>query len=357
MNQIVDRILSNNFTLIGEIGVNYYDIAKKDGISPLDAAKKMIDEGKKAGLHAVKFQTYKAETLASKNSPSYWDLSEESATSQYELFKRFDLFNEDEYRILSEHCDKVGISFLSTPFDFRSADYLDELMSVFKISSSDITNTPFIEHIARKGKMILLSTGAANIEEIVAAVRIIERVNNEPIVLLHCVLEYPTPKGHANLAKILSLKKHFPDAIVGYSDHTKPDENYDVLKTAYALGARVIEKHYTLDKTLVGNDHYHAMDISDIKRIVSGISIVNDILGNEDLVYSNTESDARKFARRSIVSKRLIRNGEKITADMLCYKRPGTGISPSLYEFVVGKVAKVNIAEDTVLSIDMLRDI
>jgi len=353
MNKFINRIVSNKITLIGEIGVNYYDIAKKENISPLDAALKMIDEGKAAGLNAVKFQTYKAETLASKNSPSYWDLNEESSTSQYELFKKFDSFGEEEYKILSMHCEKIGIEFLSTAFDFNSANYLDKLMNVYKISSSDLTNLPFIAHQAKKNKPILLSTGAANLEEIEKAVKTIRNKNDKPLVLLHCVLEYPTPKNHANLAKITSLKKHFPDVYIGYSDHTKPDDNFDVLKAAYILGARVIEKHYTLDKTLKGNDHYHAMDPTDIRKIINEISGLQNILGSDELRYSDTENDARKYARRSIVSKCDIAKGETITADKLCFKRPGTGISPAQYKSIIDKIAGIDIAEDTILQVDM----
>jgi N-acetylneuraminate synthase len=354
MNDVITKkVLNNEFTLIGEIGVNYYDIAAKENITPLDAAIKMIDEGKKSGLHAVKFQTYKAGTLASKNSPSYWDLEEENSTSQYELFKKFDSFGEKEYTTLASHCEKIGIEFLSTPFDFESADYLDNLMNVYKISSSDLTNIPFIDYQARKNKPILLSTGAANLSEIEAAVKTIRNVNNKPLVLLHCVLEYPTPKNHANLAKISSLKKYFPDIYIGYSDHTKPDDNFDVLKTAYILGAKVIEKHYTLDKTLKGNDHYHAMDASDIKKILNEISTLQNILGTANLEYCDTESDARKYARRSIVSKCNILEGETITYDKLCFKRPGTGISPADIKLVVDKVANSYIPEDTILQTDM----
>jgi len=353
MSSVIERITNGEFVLIGEIGVNYYDIAKKENISPMDAAIKMIDEGKKAGLHAVKFQTYKAETLASKNSPSYWDLTEESSTSQYELFRKFDFFGKEEYKKLAAYCEKIGIEFLSTPFDFNSADYLENLMNVYKISSSDLTNIPFIDYQARKNKPILLSTGAANLEEIEIAVKTIRNVNDSPLVLLHCVLEYPTPKNHANLAKISTLKKHFPDVYIGYSDHTKPEDNFDVLKTAYSLGAKVIEKHYTLDKTLKGNDHYHAMDPNDIKKIISEISTLQSILGTGELNYSDTENNARKYARRSIVSKCDISKGETITYDKLCFKRPATGISPANIELIINKTAVIDIPEDTILQIDM----
>ena len=185
--------------LIGEIGVNFYDIAKKENITPMDAAKLMIKEAKNAGIDAVKFQTYKAEKIASRNSPAYWDLDEEPTTSQFELFKKFDSFGSEEYRELAEYCREVGIMFLSTPFDFEAIDFLDDLMDVYKISSSDLTNIPFIKAIALKNKPIILSTGASTLKEIKEAVNAIEEVSNVDIGLMHCVLSYPTKDEDANL--------------------------------------------------------------------------------------------------------------------------------------------------------------
>ena len=211
--------------LIAEIGVNFYDIAKKEGISDMDAAKLMIDEAKKCGVDAVKFQSYKAETIASRNSPAYWDLSEEPTTSQFELFKKFDKFGVDEYKQLADYCKSIGIMFLSTPFDFASVDYLDEFMDIYKISSSDLTNIPFIKYIASKNKPILLSTGASTLTEIKQAVNSIEEVSDVDIAIMHCVLSYPTAYEDANLLMIKDLAEHFPDYEIGYSDHTKPDEN------------------------------------------------------------------------------------------------------------------------------------
>ena len=301
-NYIQERLEAGKFVLIAEIGVNYYDIAKKLNISNMEAAKMMVLDAKNAGIHAVKFQTYKAETLAAKNSPSYWDTTEETTNSQYKLFKKFDSFGLEEYRELKEFCDTVGIEFCSTPFDFESADYLDELMNVYKISSSDLSNLPFIEHIAKKNKPIILSIGASNLDEIQSAVAVIKKHNDKKLTLLHCVLEYPTPYEHANLAKISSLKAAFPDEYIGYSDHTKPDFSYNVLKTAYLLGAQVVEKHFTLDKKLPGNDHYHAMDPHDAEEILKEIEYVGMLKGNGDLVCLESESTARLNARRSVVT-------------------------------------------------------
>lgn len=353
MERILDRIKEKKFTLIAEIGVNYYDIAKKMEITPMEAAKLMVKEAKEAGIHAVKFQTYKANTLAAKQSPYYWDIKEEPTKSQYELFKKFDMFGYEEYKELSTYCKNIDIEFLSTAFDVESADYLESLMNVYKISSSDLSNLPFIEYQAKKNKPILLSAGASNEEEIDKAIETIRKVNSQPIVLLHCVLEYPTPYEHANLNKIVSLKNKYKDIFIGYSDHTKPDECYDIIKTAYNLGALVIEKHFTLDKTLKGNDHYHAMDPKDAKKIIEGIKFIDMIRGTYELKCLESEKVARSNARRSIVSLGEIKKGTKISKENLTFKRPGTGIAPSEIDNILGRTAKIDIQDDTILSYTM----
>ncbi len=352
---ILNRLKEGRFVLIAEIGVNYYDIASKMGISNMEAAKLMIREAKEAGIHAVKFQTYKADTLAAKESPSYWDRSEEPTASQYELFRKFDSFGEAEYRELKEYADEVGTEFLSTAFDVESADYLNDLMNVYKISSSDLSNIPFIEYQAKKEKPILLSVGASDLNEIERAVDAIRSVNDKELILLHCVLEYPTPEEDANLLKIKTLKQQFPDCYIGYSDHTKPTPDQDILKTAYNLGAQVIEKHFTLDKTLKGNDHYHAMDPEDARQILKAIERMDLIRGKGELVSLETESAARANARRSLVAACDIAEGEEITREKLTFKRPASGISPADEELVLGKAAACAIPEDTILKPEMVK--
>lgn len=353
MKIIEDRIKSGKFVLIAEIGVNYYDIAVERKLTPIDAAKLMISEAKRAGIHAVKFQTYKAETLASKNSPYYWNIDEEPTRSQYELFKKFDSFREKEYKELAEFAEQIGIEFLSTPFDIESADYLEDMMNVYKISSSDLNNLKFVEYQAKKNKPIILSVGASDEKEIERTVRLIQEVNDKPLVLMHCVLEYPTPYEDANLEKIRSLKNKFPDLIIGYSDHTKPDLCYDVIKTAYILGACVIEKHFTLNKSLKGNDHYHAMDVNDAINIINGIEFIDKLRGNGDICCLKTEQQARLNARRSLVAAKDILKGVRVTEDMLTWKRPGTGITADRFDEIVGKVAAVDIKADDILSDEM----
>lgn len=354
LNTIMDRMVAGKPVLVAEAGVNYYDIAEQRGISVLDAAKLMVAEAAAAGIHAIKFQSYKASELAAKVSPSYWDLNENPVTSQRELFTRFDHFGAEEYTELAEYSLGKGIEFLSTAFDRGAADYLDPLMNVYKISSSDLSNMPFIEYQARKGKPMLVSIGAAEAPEIDQALETIRRVNDRPIVVLHCVLEYPTPLAEANLLKIASLKERYRDCYIGYSDHTKPTADCDVVKVAYALGAQMIEKHYTLDKTLPGNDHFHGMDPEDAKRILAALDRVQLLCGSGALTCLPGEKCSRLNARRSLVTACPIPAGTVIEAAMLKEKRPGTGISPQHLDAVVGRRALADIGEDVTLKYEML---
>ncbi len=335
--------------IIAEIGVNYYDIAERNKSTLLDAAKLMIAKAKEGGAHAVKFQSYKAETLATRCSPSYWDTTKETLKNQYELFKKYDKFAEKEYVKLADYSRKKGIVFMSTPFDLESVEYLDRLVDVFKISSSDITNLPFITHIAKKGKPIFLSTGASTDEEIAEAVTAIEKEKNKRIVLLHCILNYPVSYEDANLIRIQYLQKAFPKYLIGYSDHTPPDKNMQVLLTSIIMGACVIEKHFTLDKSIPGNDHYHAMDTDDLITLNKNIEFFKKIRGNTDS-FMPTEMNSRKYARRSIVAKARIPKGTVITPGLIEFKRPGTGISPKELNRIIGKKAKDDILEDELIS-------
>lgn len=222
-------------------------------------------------------------------------------------------------------------------------------MEVYKISSSDLNNLPFVEYQAKKGKPILLSVGASEAGEIDRALACIRKYSRERIVLMHCVLEYPTPYSHANLNKIISLKERYPGLAVGYSDHTKPDACADVIKTAYNLGAQVVEKHFTLDKTIPGNDHYHAMDPEDARNILEGIAFLEKIRGSYGIQPLESEKTARRNARRSLISAGEIKKGTLVEEGMLTYKRPGTGISPEELGKLVGRRAKEDIPEDTIL--------
>ncbi len=325
--------------MIAEAGVNHE--------GSMDLAKRLVDEAKEGGADAIKFQTYRAGTLASKDSPAYWDTSKEPMNSQFELFSKYDKFWKNEMVALKEYCDQVGIEFMSTPFDIESAEFLNELMDVYKISSSDLTNKPFIEYICQFGKPIILSTGASHLHEIQESVAWIETQGN-PLVLLHCVLNYPTPDENANLGMIKGLKKAFPDNIIGYSDHTLP-KDMKTLEVATLLGCLIIEKHFTHDKTLPGNDHYHAMDKEDLKVFYKNLNKTFNLLGSFKVEALVEEASAIQNARRSLVSARSITKGETITRQHLTFKRPAHGISPKYIDEVIGKKANLDIDEDVVM--------
>ncbi len=325
--------------IIAEAGVNHE--------GRMDLAKRLIEEAKEGGADAIKFQTYKAGKIASKHSPAYWDQSKEPTGSQFELFQKYDQFGEDEFREIAAHCEKVGIEFMSTPFDVDSAAYLNSMMGVFKISSSDITNKPFIQDMAKYGKPILLSTGASSLAEIAEAVSWIEPFG-VPLALLHCVLNYPTPDANATLGSIPMLCRHFPQYVIGYSDHTEP-KDMKSLEVATLLGARVLEKHFTFDKTLPGNDHYHAMDKEDLKLFRANMERIQLLVGPVALGALSDEKPAIINARRSLVAARNIPAGKVVTREDLTWKRPAHGISPRCIDEVLGMKARADIEEDAVL--------
>lgn len=350
--KIGNKTISENGSpfIIAEAGVNYYELAKKDNVYPIDSAKLMVKCAAESGADAIKFQTYKAEKLASRFSPAYWDTSKEKSQSQYSLFARYDLFGEEEYAELAKFATNNGIIFLSTPFDQESANFLNELMPAYKISSSDITNIPFLRDIAQKKKPIILSTGASTFEEIHKAKHVIENEGNNQLALLHCVLSYPTKYDDANLRRIISLKKEFPENIIGYSDHTKPDANMLVLTTSFLCGAQIIEKHFTLDKQIPGNDHYHSMDPNDLRIFTENVRFIQRILGKGDSPLIDSEKQARKYARRSIFAEIDIPKGTEIKKEMLILKRPGTGISPEFLDLLIGKKILRAVKKDTPLT-------
>lgn len=327
--------------IIAEIGVNHEGSMGK--------AIFMIEEAKNSGADAVKFQSYKAEKLASKNSPAYWDLTKESTKTQYDLFKKHDKFGEKEFKELADYAKKVGIDFLSTPFDEGAVDFLEPLVPAYKIASADITNVPFLRYIAKKNKPIILSTGASTISEIWNGIDIIEKAGNTQIALLHCVLNYPTEYSNANLGMIKDMIEKFNDYIIGYSDHTLPNRIEDIIITSWLLGAQIIEKHFTFDKSLPGNDHYHSMDNVDLKKVVQKINDISEIYGKDKKNYLKVEMTARKNARRSIVAKRNIKEGELLSSQNLTTKRPASGVPAFYYDDILGRKAKRFIKEDEII--------
>ena len=348
LSERINQTKANHYHLrrpymIAEAGVNHE--------GSIELAKRLIEEAAEGGAQAIKFQTYKAETIASKDSPSYWDTSKESTKSQFELFKKYDKFWKKEYEELKTACNEFDIEFLSTPFDTSSADFLNDLMEVYKVSSSDLNNLPFIEYLCQFKKPILLSTGASYLWEVQRTVELIDskQINS---CLMHCVLNYPTPNENANLGMIKALQKNFPDKIIGYSDHTLPEDMSSCID-AVLLGAEIIEKHFTHDKNLKGNDHYHAMDIGDLKNFTEEIKNKWVKLGEFNKTPLPSETISRKNARRSLVAKRFIPSGKTIDREDLTWKRPAFGISPSEIDLIMGLKSNQNINEDTILMHNM----
>mgnify|MGYP000288067101 FL=1 len=246
------------------------------------------------------------------------------------------------------------MDFTSTPFDYNSADFLENMVDFYKISSSDLSNLPFIRHIGSKGKPVYISVGASYLSEVDEAIRVLKESGCEDIVILHCVLSYPTDPGNANLRVIETLKKVFPDVRVGFSDHVAPDDTMMTLATAYLLGAEVIEKHFTLDKTLQGNDHYHAGDPEDFRRAINNFKWIDTVLGRPEKTILECEETPRREARRSLVLTRNMKAGEVITESDIMAKRPGTGIAPKFTDIVIGRTIRMDLEEDTVLTWEMV---
>lgn len=327
--------------VIAEIGVNHE--------GDLDTAKRLIDLAKEGGADAAKFQTYKADKIASKHSPAYWDRNAEPTASQRELFLKYDSFGPDEYAALAVHCVDVGVDFASTPFDAEAVEFLDPMMTYFKVASADLTNIPLLRQVAGKGKPVLLSTGASSLAEIDMAVNELRENGCQELYLLQCTLNYPCPKENANLNMIEGLARTYPNLGIGYSDHTHPDADMMILTAAWLKGATVLEKHFTHDKSLPGNDHYHAMDVDDLKKFRTNVAMLIDTLGSDFKHPLPSEAPAREHARRSIVLARDVAEGTVITEADLTYKRPGSGVSPLHWDEVIGMRAARNLAEDEVL--------
>jgi sialic acid synthase SpsE len=324
--------------LIAEIGVNHE--------GSIDRAKRMIDQVARAGGHAAKFQTYKAATLAAKNtSPAYWDQTKEPTSSQYELFQRWDNFGPDEYAELAAHCKAQGIDFMSTPFDLEAVDMLTPLMPVTKVASADLTNIPLLRKIAATRRPVIMSCGASSLEEIARSLDVLVDGGAESVTLLHCILNYPTPREHAQMSQIQVLQERFGDRVaIGYSDHVRPEDDGSVpaLEIAALYGARVIEKHFTDDKSGVGNDHYHAVDERDLRAFTDKLELYRTLYGTREHSLL-AQNQAIQNARRRVVAVRNLPVGHIISEDDLIALRSNIGIEIAAWDDVVGKVVKSEI--------------
>jgi N-acetylneuraminate synthase len=344
--EIADRKIGSGERcfVIAEAGVNH------NGDFAL--AKQLVDTAKESGADAVKFQTYIAEKVIAPDAPKaeYQAAATDPTESQLEMVKKLQL-SFDQFAQLKSHCDDRGILFLSTPFDNDSADFLDLLgMGAFKIPSGEITNIPFLRYLAGKGKPLILSTGMSTLEEVSEALEAIVDEKNEQVILLHCVSSYPTPAAEVNLRAMKTMAKTF-DLPVGFSDHTN---GINIALAAVALGACIIEKHFTLDKNLPGPDHQASLEPAELAALVSGIHEVESALGDGRKEPAPCERDVATVARRSLVAKRTISAGSIVSADSIAILRPGTGLPPAMINRVVGRQAKTDIPSGTLVTLEML---
>ena len=325
--------------IVAEAGANH----NRD----LGMGKELIAVAAEAKADAVKFQTYSAETLYSKKTPKFTYLEGLTDKSTWELIKEIELPREWQAE-LAEEATKRGILFMSTPFDHRAVDELDALgVPVFKIASFEIVDLPLVRHAASKGKPMIISTGLADYEDIEDALAACREVGNDQVVLLQCASLYPAPPERINLRAMETMRRAF-GTLVGLSDHTL---GIHISVTAPALGACVIEKHYTLSRSLKGPDHPFAIEPAELRALVRQVREVEAALGDgRKLGPSPEEAEMHQKARRSLVAARAIPKGARIERDMVTIKRPGYGIKPKYLDLVVGRVAKVDIEEDTVLT-------
>lgn len=330
--------------IVAEAGVNHNGDVRR--------AEEMVDTAAEAGADAIKFQTFRADEVVSLAAPKAQYQIENTGEegSQLEMLKRLEL-SPDAHRKLIERCHARGIMFLSTPFDFPSADLLETLsVPAYKVPSGEITNWPFLEHIASKGKPVILSTGMSNLDEVEQAVKVLRAAGCSELLILHATSSYPATAASANLRAMRTLSDSFHTP-VGLSDHTT---GIEVALAATALGACVLEKHFTLDRSLVGPDHKASLEPAELRSLVRGIRAVESALGDGRKQPTPSEEDVRRVARRSIVARSTIPSGTPIAQDLLAYKRPGTGIPPSRLADVIGRRTTRTIPADTLIQFEDL---
>lgn len=326
--------------IIAEAGVNHN--------GSLDVAMKMVDAAKAAGADYIKFQTFKTESLVTSSCEAA-DYQKENAgaSDQASMLRKLELSYQD-FRKLQEYCEQKGIGFLSTPFDLESIDFLASLKPDYmKVPSGEITNLPYLRRIAATGIPVIMSTGMSSLEDIRAALKPFKEAGykSDDIILLHCTTQYPAPMEEVNLRAMRTLKELFGYE-AGYSDHTR---GIEVAVAAAALGASVIEKHFTLDRNMEGPDHKASLEPGELQELVSAVRNVEKALGSGEKQITESELQNMGIARRSIVAARPIKKGEKISEEDICAKRPGTGISPMEWDKVVGSVASRDFNTDDLI--------
>jgi N,N'-diacetyllegionaminate synthase len=330
--------------IIAEAGVNHN--------GDLDTARQLVNVAAQAGADAIKFQTFKAERLVTPGAPkaNYQLETTDSAESQYEMLRRLEL-SAVAHRDLMAYARQEGILFLSTPFDEESADFLADLgVPAFKIPSGEITNLSFLRHMARKGKPMIISTGMACLGEVEMAVHAVRETGNHDFVLLHCVSNYPADPADTNLRVMQTMAMAF-GVPVGYSDHTL---GIEVALAAVALGACVIEKHFTLDRDLPGPDHCASLEPDELARLVQGIRMVEAALGHGRKEPSASETNTVAMVRKSLVAAQDIPVGATLTEEMIAVKRPGIGLPPIIRPYLIGRITRISIPAGALLTLEML---
>jgi len=330
-----------NVYIIAEAGVNHN--------GSFDLAKKMVDVAKDAGADCIKFQTFVAENLATKkaNKADYQKKTTDQHETQLDMLKNLEL-TFDEFIKLSHYCNEKKIDFMSTAFDFQSMNFLEKLdVKKWKIPSGEITNLPYLIRIAKTNTPVILSTGMSTLNEVEEAIKILKRNGSKEITVLHCTTDYPTHYEDVNLSAMITMKNEF-NLPVGYSDHTL---GINVSIAAVALGATVIEKHFTLDRSMDGPDHKASLEPLELKEMIMGIRNIEKALGDGKKKPSESEKKNIEIARKSIVASKFISKGEVFTVDNITVKRPGNGISPMKWFEIMGQTAKKNISEDEMIEI------
>lgn len=346
MLKIADRSIGQGYPcfIIAEAGVNHN--------GDIDMAMRMIDAAVKAGADAIKFQTFKADSLVTPDArmAEYQKANMGSERTQYQMLKELELAD-DTWPRLKAYCDERNIIFLSTPFDEKSAQMLEEMdVPTYKIGSGEITNIPLLRCIAAYGKPIILSTGMATLGEIEQAISAIKEEGNNKIALLHCVTSYPAPYESVNLKTMNTLKTAF-GLDVGYSDHTL---GIEMTVAAAVLGASIIEKHFTLDRNMVGPDHKASLEPYELEYMVQCIRHVESGLGDGIKTVGEEEQKIKTVARRSITAKVDIKAGTVIDKSYLAVKRPAVGLPPTFIDYIAGRRARRDIPKDTVITMDMI---
>lgn len=332
-------MLDNGCFIIAEAGVNHN--------GNTEVAKSLIDVAVEAGVDAVKFQTFKAENLVTKDAPkANYQKKTTGSGNQYEMLKNLELSLEDHIE-LKKYCKNKGIMFISTPFDFESVDLLEKIgIPLYKISSGDLTNIPLLKYIAKLNKPMIISTGMANLGEVEKAIEAARSCGNEDITLLHCTSNYPTAYEHVNLNAMLTMKNAFK-LPTGYSDHTL---GIEIPIAAVTMGAKVIEKHFTLDKNMEGPDHRASLNPGELKNMVQAIRNIESAFGDGVKKCNISEENTKKVARKSIVAAKNIKAGEKLSYENITFKRPGNGISPMFIDFIIDKNAVCDISKDEIIT-------